>query len=248
MKCFWGVVILVLFACMPAVVEGIMAIEELERKYEVATCIKCHENNGPQWSESLHATSLADPRILNSLRSFIKDSNKETGVRDERQRVSTCFYCHAPQAADVSNDLVEHISDLIITAVESSDSINRETAIKKLSTLNVSCRVCHMMRGMPEDTIKPDTLYGPGWDEDEIAHKRDYGYETVGSDYLMSSKICTSCHKSRSEGTLSFQFLKHHENTLEHCMDKHTDKTCQSCHMQENGTTSHKFKRNNSEL
>jgi len=229
--------------CSPVAADTTTSIEELKKRYEVKTCIACHEENGKQWSESLHARSLATPQILESFNAFIREDTTGRGSGAESgQRIRPCMACHAPQTRDASASLLGRIQDLITAAVESPDLQIRETALKELSAFDVNCRVCHMIKGNPENISKPKTIYGPGWDEDEISHKREYGYETVGSDYLMSSGMCSSCHKTGTRDSHSPSYLKYHSHILLHYQEATKDGTCQHCHMHQNKTAPHSFR------
>jgi len=205
-------------------------IDDLVMLKDVVMCKECHKEHGQQYPQSAHATSLSERSTLKAFRNYIKfstSSDSSTGalLRDN------CFTCHSPRVKNASDSLLEDISGLIVTAIDYPDSVKGKSSLKELSKISIDCCVCHIINGMPEGEVEPNMLYGPGWDEHELAHTRDHGLDTVGSPYLMSSDMCTRCHYDWLAGVPSI-VKKMHRNSKLHLMEADlNNKTCQSCHM-----------------
>jgi len=170
---------------------------------------------------------------LKAFKNFTENTQNDQSLTAGKRLEQNCFSCHAPQAKNASDRLLEEISGLIITAVDHEDSPEGKSARQELSKVSIDCYVCHMLNGMPEGEVEPNMIYGPGWDVDEPYHKKDHGFGTVKSEYLMSSGMCTRCHHDWPAGTSSF-IMTLHKNNQEHLVTaKSSNKTCQSCHMME---------------
>lgn len=212
---------------------SVSTIDELVSIYDTERCNQCHDDIAPDWMKSSHSKSVISPNVLSSIKDNI---NKYTDIK-KRTLIRICLSCHAPQIKDASNELVDHIAELIIIA-SSGDDITKSTAAKQeLSGLSINCRICHMMKGMPESRTELSIIYGPGWDEHEHSHLEDYGFDTIKSEYLMSSDFCKSCHfipiSNKPEVTILnvLDLHKNHDNKFN--LDNGND-TCHDCHMKSN--------------
>lgn len=219
----------VLFYPAPAItVENIDNLVLLE---DVVKCKKCHKEHGSEWPLSPHARSFYNKRVLQGFKDFIVFSQRDPSLEVSQELNKKCFSCHAPQTRKASDKLLKEITALIITATDDKNLSEKRSAMTKLSKISIDCGVCHLINGMPEGQVAPNTIYGPGWDEDEEAHTRDHGFATVGSKYLMSSRMCTRCHHDWPAGTQSI-VLSYHKNFREHFnMANDSNKKCQKCHM-----------------
>jgi len=211
---FIAAIILSLFA----VTVSAATIDELAANYNTSLCMECHADVAENLLMSNHVYSIINPRVILAMKNETKAS------KPAREAIKGCLTCHAPITDNVSDDLLDKIATLVVIADNKHTGL-KESAIKELSHLSINCLVCHMMKGMPADKIKPKVIYGPGWDEHEHSHKDEYGFDTLKSDYFMSSAFCISCHSGPKET---------HKNYATHYTD--TKKTCLQCHM-----NNHKF-------
>ena len=235
---FTGTAFIVLFfLCLslssaPSFAEVVENIDDLVLLDDVVQCKNCHKEHGSQWPKSAHSGSVSDFRTLKAFKRYMEfyqesllKGNPGIRLRDN------CFTCHAPRAKNASESLLNDISGLIVTAVNDQGSLRGQSALKELSKISIDCCVCHMINGMPEGEAEPNVLYGPGWDEHELSHTRDHGFDTVGSAYLMSSKMCTGCHSDWLAGVPSI-VQRMHKNSQSHFLEAEKNSmTCQSCHM-----------------
>jgi hypothetical protein len=219
-------VLIIFFPSLSGAVENIDALVLME---DVIKCKECHKEKAAQWSKSAHSGSVSNMRALKAFRNFIEYNQRDPSLMASKELKENCLSCHAPQVRNASDRLLEEISGLIIMAVDHKNSSEGESAITELSKIKIDCYVCHMINGMPEGEVMANTIYGPGWDEDEESHKRDHGFGTVGSEYLMSSRMCTRCHHDWPAGTSSI-ITNLHKYSQEHLMQS-SNRTCQSCHM-----------------
>lgn len=234
----------ILISCVilthPFSARPVESIDELVLLEDVVKCKNCHKEHGAQWPKSAHSTSVSDLRTLKAFMNYIQFTRESPSyVTPGIALRDNCFTCHAPRVENASENLLENISGLIETAVNDLGSLKGQSALKNLSKISTDCCVCHMVNGMPEGEDEPNMLYGPGWDEHELAHTREHGFDTVGSPYLMSSKMCTRCHNDWLAGAPSI-VKKMHKNSQTHYLkaDK-SGKTCQSCHMRDGDRTIH---------
>jgi len=220
-----------LLSTCPSFAELVENIDDLVLLDDVVQCKNCHKEHGSQWPKSAHSGSVADFKTLKAFKRYIEFTQKSPYDKSGIDLRDNCFTCHAPRAKNASDRLLEDISGLIVTAVDYRDSLKGQSALKEISKISIDCCVCHMVNGVPEGEVEPNMLYGPGWDEHELAHLRDHGFATVGSPYLMSSKMCTRCHNDWLAGVPSI-VKKMHKNPQSHYSKaERSGKTCQSCHM-----------------
>jgi hypothetical protein len=212
------VLIAAIIVSLFAITVSAATIDELVANYNISLCLECHADVAENLLMSNHVYSIINPRVILAIKNETKAS------KPAREAVKGCLSCHAPITDNASDDLLDKIATLIVIADNKHTGL-KESAIKELSKLSINCLVCHMMKGMPVDKIKPKVIYGPGWDEHEHSHKDEYGFDTLKSDYFMSSEFCLSCHSGP---------LPSHKNYKTHYTD--TKKTCHQCHM-----NNHKF-------
>lgn len=213
-------------------------IDELVEMYNIMPCAECHRDKYEEWKTSSMGNSIIDPRVLKGMRTFMRLSiDKEEAL--ERKDLSICLSCHIPQIKDATPELILHIGDLILTAVEDNDKEKREKAKNALSNLNLNCLGCHNLRGTgsPADP-EAKVIYGPRdlkFNPHEI-----FGYKTVKSDLLKKSEFCAQCHHCPS-GVPWKQcptiFTSYVDDFI---VKKGRKESCQDCHM-EGDKLSHKF-------
>jgi len=176
----------------PAVAKQAETIDELAQMYSIDKCAACHEEKYNEWKTSSMGNSVIDPRVLRGWRTFIRLSLDEEASLS-RKDLRICLNCHVPQIKDGSDSLVEHIAELVLTAVEDESQTQRDAAIKELSKLNLNCLGCHNLRGTGFDA-KPaeNTIYVP--DRINGAAHKAVGYETVQNDLFTKSDFCAQCH------------------------------------------------------
>ena len=98
-----------------------------------------------------------------------------------------------------------------------------------------------MMKGMPEDKVQPKTIYGPGWDKNEESHKKEYGFGTTVSKYMLTSEFCIRCHDNCPPDIPQSMCSSLHARAERHYRVLRNKQTCQTCHMQEKGSVTHRF-------
>jgi hypothetical protein len=172
-----------------------------------------HDDVADNLIKSNHAVSIINPRVILGIK-------KETkSLQAAGDAVKECLLCHAPVTGNASKALLDKIAGLVIIAGNDNSPL-QGASMEELSNLSINCRVCHMMKGMHKGDIKPNIIYGPGWDEHEHSHMEDYGFDTIKSDHIMSSEFCLSCHSGPQPS---------HKNYNNHYTD--SSKTCHECHM-----------------
>jgi hypothetical protein len=221
----------------PALAKKAVTIDELAAMYDIKLCAECHTDKYEEWKTSSMGNSLADSRVLMGMRTFIRlalDREKELGRKD----LAICLNCHIPQIKDASTELVLHIGDLILTAVEDADGAKRETARKELSKLNLNCLGCHNLKGTGFDSQPQErVIYGPrklGFSPHE-----GFGFKTIRSDLFTTSEFCAQCHHCPPDVPWK-QCPTLYTSYVDDFVKKGRSETCQDCHM--NGKKlSHKF-------
>ncbi len=212
-------------------------IDELVKMYDITPCIVCHKDKYEEWKTSTMGNSVVDPRVLRGLRTFIRlELDQEPTL--SRKDLTICLNCHVPQIKDATPELVEHIAELVITAVEDKDEAKRESAKKELSKLNLNCLGCHHLRargfeGEPEENV----IYGP-FDLDYSPHE-GMGYRTQKSELMTKSDFCAQCHHCPPNVPWK-ECPTLYTSYVEGYLEKGGSKTCQDCHM-EGEKRVHKF-------
>ena len=216
--------------------ETVSTINELVTLYDVEGCKECHSDIASNWKNSYQARSAVSPAVLSSIKSNITNSTRSKKI----ELVRACFSCHAPQIKDASDELVEHITELIIMATDEKVPAKRENAKRELSKLNINCRICHMVKGMPEGKISPNIIYGAGWSEHNNNHMEEYGFDTLKSEYLLSESFCTSCHRNSYPDIPTAIYSSLHKKCSKQFTANDENRACHDCHMDIN----HNFPKN----
>ena len=105
-------------------------IDELVEMYDIKRCAECHADKYEDWKTSTMGNSIVDSRVLRGMRSFIRLSLDEEESLARKDLV-ICLNCHIPQIKDAAPELIIHIGDLILTAVEDKNEANKEAAKKE---------------------------------------------------------------------------------------------------------------------
>ncbi len=223
-------ILLLSVAILPYTVSAKKAatIDELVEMYNIKPCIKCHDDKYEDWKTSTMGNSVADPRVLMGMRSFIRLAiDEEKSLK--REDLTICLNCHVPQIKDAAPELIVHIGDLVLTAVEAKDEIKREEAKKELSKLNLNCLGCHNLKGAGSNVQpKAGVIYVPD-DIDDTAHRKA-GYETQKSDILETSEFCAQCHHCPPDVPWK-ECPTLYTTYIEDFIRKGHKETCQDCHM-----------------
>ncbi len=203
-------------------------IDELTAMYDIKPCAECHQDKYEEWKTSSMGNSVVDPRVLRGMRTFIRLAIDEEKTL-KREDLTICLNCHVPQIKDAAPELVVHIGDLVLTAVEDKDEAKREAAKKELSKLNLNCLVCHNLKATGFNTQpKEKVIYGPR-DIKDSPHE-DIGFQTQKSDLIETSEFCAQCHHCPPDipwkdcPTLYTSYI-------EDFIHKGRKETCQDCHM-----------------
>ena len=183
-------VLCTIFLYQSAFASTVSEFDELVSLYDSKMCKECHSDISPEWKHSSHAQSVINPKMIKAV-NFKMDKSDQTNMS---AYVRKCFSCHAPQISSASDSLTDHIAELILIAANDTSAEKKNKAQVKLSRLNLNCRVCHMMKGKPDNGAASNTIWGPGWDEHEQSHKEEYGFDTLKSAYITSASFCKSCH------------------------------------------------------
>jgi len=212
-------------------------IDELAEMYSIDKCAACHEEQYNEWKTSSMGNSVIDPRVLRGWRTFIRLA-LDVEASLTRKDLRICLDCHVPQIKDGTDGLVEHIAELVLTAVEHELQSERNAAIKELSQLNLNCLGCHNIRGTGFGSPpEKNTIYVP--DHIDGAAHEAAGYKTIQTDLLTKSDFCARCHHCPPSvpweecPTLYTTYI---DDFVEH---GHKE-TCQACHML-GKQRSHKF-------
>lgn len=217
-----------LLLVQPSSAKKAETIDELAKMYSIDKCAACHQDKYNEWKTSSMGNSVIDPRVLRGWRTFIRLAlDKEASL--SRKDLRICLDCHVPQIKDGTDGLVEHIAELVLTAVEHESPAERDAAVRELSKLNLNCLGCHNLRGTGFGS-KPaeNTIYVPDH-IDGSAHKAA-GYKTKQNDLFAKSDFCAQCHHCPPSvpweecPTLYTTYI---EDFVKHGRTE----TCQDCHM-----------------
>jgi|Deesub1362A_J573_1020465.scaffolds.fasta_scaffold00171_27 hypothetical protein len=210
--------------------EKAKTIDELVKMYDITRCIGCHRDKYEEWKDSTMGNSVVDPRVLRGWRTFIRlELDQEPTL--SRKDLTICLNCHVPQIKDATPELVEHIAELVIMAVEDKDEGKREYARKELSKLNLNCLSCHHLRargfeGEPEEGV----LYGPR--EITSSPHEGIGFKTKRSALMSKSDFCAQCHHCPPSVPWE-QCPTLYTSYVEGFLEKGRKETCQDCHMRD---------------
>jgi len=223
-------VLFILLLVQTVFAASVSDFDKLISMYDSKHCKECHDDITPGWLHSSHSKSLVNSEVLKAINSKIT----KTAKTKRRAEVKLCFSCHAPQISSASESLIDHISNLIVTARDAKNADKKNKAYETLSQLSLNCRICHMMKGMPDNRSKTNTIWGPGWDEHEQSHTDQYGFETLKSEYLTSAQFCKSCHNGYAH---QFTGPDKVGSPVKCVKTIDAPKTCQDCH----DATDHSF-------
>jgi len=243
MRLIISIILLLSIAVLPypASAEKAATIDELAKMYDITPCAGCHADKYEDWKTSTMGNSVVDPRVLLGMRSFIRLAIDEEKAL-KREDLTICLNCHVPQIKDAAPELVVHIGDLILTAVEDKSENKRDAAKKELSKLNINCLGCHNLKALGFNAQpKPKTIYVPhdhGMNDASAAH-RSAGYETRKSDLLVKSEFCATCHHCPPDVPWK-ECPTLYTTYIEDYIQKGHNKTCQDCHMKGSQAV-HKF-------
>jgi len=220
-----------------AIAKKAATIDELVSMYDIKLCAECHADKYEEWKTSSMGNSIADPRVLRGMRTFIRLAiDKEEAL--ERRDLSICLNCHIPQIKDATTELVIHIGDLVLTAVEDADGAKRDAAIKELSKLNLNCLGCHNLKGAGFSSQPQEkTIYGPK--DLEFSPHAGFGFRTVQSKLFTTSEFCAQCHHCPPDVPWK-QCPTLYTSYVDDFIKKGRSETCQDCHM-DGKKLSHKF-------
>ncbi|MBI5056397.1 MAG: hypothetical protein HZB61_07270 [Nitrospirae bacterium] len=239
MRLFNLCILILVIALLPGTASSKKAetIDELVEMYDIKSCADCHEDKYNEWKTSTMGNSVADPRVLRGMRTFIRlalDQEKTLGRGD----LTICLNCHVPQIKDATPELVLRIGDLVLTAVEDKDETKREAARKELAKLNLNCLGCHNLSATgPKSQPKEKMIYGPRRLEDN-PHE-EIGFQTAKSDLLPASEFCAGCHHCPPDVPWK-ECPTLYTSYMEDFVHKGHKESCQDCHMQ-GEKLSHKF-------
>ena len=226
-----AIIYLIIFS-QPVIAGPVPTIDGLVSPYNSEKCVECHEDTAEALAQSSHSKSVTSPAVVSMLKDIIMKSPKT----EQTKTVKACLSCHAPQAQDAADEQIDVIAELIISASDNNTDI-QQAAEKALSGLNINCRTCHMKIAQPKNMLKPGIIYGPGWDEHEHSHMEEFEFDTLKSEYLISSSFCIDCHTPSLPDFLPSEYSSMHKGFENH-PDQGKDKTCHHCHT---GTSGHTF-------
>ena len=221
----------------PAYAKKASTIDELAEMYSIELCAQCHEDKHSEWKRSTMGHSVIDPRVLRGWRTFIKlELDKDDSL--SRKDLTICISCHVPEIKYATNELVVHIADLVITALEDKEEAQRDAAKKELSKLNLNCLGCHNLMATGFNTSpEKGVIYVPN-DIDDSAHSA-VGYKTIKSPFMKTPDFCAQCH--HCPPSVPWEDCPTLYTTyIEDFVNKGRKETCQDCHMPGEGR-SHTF-------
>jgi hypothetical protein len=224
----------------PAIMGSLATIDELASMYDIEKCLVCHEDIHQEWSHSMHSKSIIDPRVIRTWRTFILSGLDTSPAAKRRDLKDVCLPCHAPQTKDASDEMVDKIAGLIITAADDKDKKKTKEAIHELSRLNINCIICHSLKGSPDGKPGKKTIYGPNG-SGELPHKEALGYDTVKSSFLPTPEFCAQCHHGCPPGMPSTICPTVYSSYREDYVAGGGTQRCQACHMKGEDRASHRF-------
>ena len=239
MRIFLTIILLISAGLTPnhAYANKAATIDELAEMFSIEICAGCHEEKHAEWKSSTMGNSVIDPRVLNGWRTFIRlELDREETLR--RKDLTICISCHVPQIEYAEPALIEHIADLVITAVEDKASAKREAAKKELSKLNLNCLGCHNLKALGlEGKPERGVIYVPN-EIDGSAHEAA-GFRTVTSGFMKTPDFCAQCH--HCPPSVPWEDCPTLYTTyIDDFVNRGGTETCQDCHMP-GEKKSHKF-------
>lgn len=225
-----SIFLLVLVLIVPSALDARQAstIDELAEMYSITACAECHQDKYEEWKTSSMGNSVIDPRVLRGWRTFIRLAvDQEASLARKDLRI--CLNCHVPHIKDATDSLVEHIAELVLTAVEDKSDSNRESAKQELSKLNINCLDCHNLKSTGFDHAPQEkTIYTP--DKVDSSTHAEMGFDTVQTDFISTSDFCAQCHHCPPNVPWE-ECTTLYSTYIDDFVHSGRSETCQSCHM-----------------
>jgi hypothetical protein len=151
-----------------------------------------------------------------------------------------CAKCHLPQLKDATDKVAQEIVATIQewqAAVEEDEQARIEKAKRTLSSLNISCLVCHnrnaIIHKWTDGFPQKDTVYGS-----QDGEHADPKFPKMAKSAVMGESIlCGQCHGQGPNFELPnpTQCATGYGSYLFAYIPEGGTKTCQDCHMRESG-------------
>lgn len=168
------------------------------------TCALCHAEQYRDWKGALHSRS-AGPGLLAQL-----------APHEDPETALSCYFCHAPLAAQSEMTLAEGASG------EKNFSPN-PSFDKKLMSTGVNCAACHV-RGAG---VAGPPMQGPS----AINAAGETGHVSVQKNIFKESAFCAACHQLENGYELNGKPLVNTFNEWKESEYSKKGITCQGCHM-----------------
>lgn len=229
------VLLLALFQQRNAEAEKAKSIDELAARYDVSSCMDCHEEIYAEWEKSAHSKSMfgvggrtaatLGTTITNGLMTWPYSEVKEP--KDVKvKHLMLCAKCHLPQLNEATDDVAREI-------VKAVFDLRNPKSREKLQKLNINCLICHQTKaithkwaqGFPEK----DTVYGTRDGEHD-----DEKYPKMKKSLIRHESIfCGQCHGlgPNLEFEEPSQCATAYGSYLFAYIPEGGHKTCQYCHM-----------------
>lgn len=168
-------------------------IAELADRYDISSCMECHEEECGQWNESAHSRSMVGSgsgRTRATFKTLITRGLMtwpHSGVKQPEdvkiEHLMVCARCHLPQLSEATDDVAREI----VRAVWERDN-------KKLSRLSINCLICHQRNAIIHKWVhgypRADEIYGTRTMEHE-----DEEHDVLKKSPVMDQSIlCGQCH------------------------------------------------------
>ena len=194
-------------------------------------CATCHTDIHPQWNESAHARSFADPFYQKN----VKDLENQKGIAFTRH----CESCHNPIA--------------LFSGALTDKPFDKD---RSYDADGVSCTVCHSIEavtgrgiggyimGQPALIVDEDGTRIINASDEDITNDIDGHRRAMMNDVLRKPEFCASCHKSQVPRELNdYKFLRafmvgdeHQRSSFSkespHPFYTREKQSCNSCHME----------------
>ena len=211
-------------------------IDELAARYDVSTCIECHENEYHEWENSAHSSSMVGSGYGRTRATFKTCVTRGfltwpySGVKKPEdvkiKHLMVCARCHLPQLAEATDDVAQEI----IRAVWAKDN-------KKLGVLSINCLICHQRNAVVHKwqfgTPKRNEIYGAFEGEHE-----DENHPYLRKNLILDQSIlCGQCHGLGPGFGLEqpTQCATGYGSYLWAYIPEGGTNTCQDCHMKNKG-------------
>lgn len=231
----WMVLFLAIAIAQPVCGEELpkaKTIDELAERYDVSTCMECHEDQHQEWTQSAHSRSMVGSghgRTRATIKTAVTRGFMTwpySGVKKPEdvkiEHLMLCARCHLPQLAEATDDVAQEI----IRAVWARDN-------EELNKLSINCLVCHQRNatlhkwqfGAPKRTDIYGTMEDEHEDEDHPNLKRN--------PIINASILCGQCHGLGPGFGLEqpTQCATGYGSYLWAYIPEGGTQTCQDCHM-----------------